>query len=286
MSYKTILAAASGGAASNGAIELACRLGRRFGAHVEGFHVKQDVVAMLATTVGAVGMPLEAHLIDRMTADVEALASATQVAFEAAAARHDLPRFDRARGVGACSGWRVATGDGPSLVAREAMFNDLVVLGRSDRVADAPHTDAVEQALLYSGRPVLLAPAEPPATLGDNIAIGWNETPEAARALAASLPLLQGATSVSLITIDDESLNRAAAMIDHLAWHGVTARHMHLTHVHGVGSGAQLLSSARELDADLLVMGAFGHAPWREAFFGGATGEIIGVSLMPVLLSH
>jgi nucleotide-binding universal stress UspA family protein len=36
----------------------------------------------------------------------------------------------------------------------------------------------------------------------------------------------------------------------------------------------------------LLVMGGYGHAPWREVLFGGATREVIGTSLLPVLLSH
>jgi hypothetical protein len=48
MSIKTILAAASGGTASNGAIELACRFARRFDAHIEGFHAKANPADLLA----------------------------------------------------------------------------------------------------------------------------------------------------------------------------------------------------------------------------------------------
>jgi len=36
----------------------------------------------------------------------------------------------------------------------------------------------------------------------------------------------------------------------------------------------------------MLVMGGYGQAPWRQTLFGGATREVIGTSLLPVLLSH
>jgi hypothetical protein len=54
----------------------------------------------------------------------------------------------------------------------------------------------------------------------------------------------------------------------------------------GVGAGQQLLAATRDQGADLLVMGGYGQMPWRQSLFGGATREIVGVSLLPVLLSH
>src|ERR1700684_4540427 len=67
----------------------------------------------------------------------------------------------------ASASWREETGHGPSVVARRARFFDLVVLGRSERVIDHYHTDAVEQVLVHAGRPVLLAPAVVPEKVGD-----------------------------------------------------------------------------------------------------------------------
>jgi nucleotide-binding universal stress UspA family protein len=56
--------------------------------------------------------------------------------------------------------------------------------------------------------------------------------------------------------------------------------------VAGAGAGQQLLSTAREENADLLVMGGYGRGPWREMFFGGATRELVAASLLPLLLVH
>ena len=47
-----------------------------------------------------------------------------------------------------------------------------------------------------------------------------------------------------------------------------------------------MLTAAREDGANLLVMGGYGQMPWREFLFGGATREVIGTSLLPVLLTH
>jgi hypothetical protein len=77
----------------------------------------------------------------------------------------------------------------------------MVVLGRSSRVVDEPSSHTIEAVLARSGRPVLLAPAHAPAEIGRFVAVAWNGSPQAVRALAASLPLLMAAESVLLITV-------------------------------------------------------------------------------------
>ncbi len=286
MSYKTILAAASGGAASDGVMEVACRLARRFASHIEGFHVRIDPREVLVAAADGFGMPLPGGWIDEMTAEAAATAAKTKAAFDSAIARHGVAIADTPPTIAASAAWREETGFAPVLVARRARFFDLVVLGRSERVVDRSHSDAVEEALISSGRPVLLAPAQPPATLGETIAVGWNGSPESVRVLAASLPLLAAARAVAIITIGDQDAGEIASVIDYLAWQGIVARHHYLHPVPGVGVGEQLLAEAREVGADLLAMGGYGHTPWREFLFGGATRGVVETSLLPVLLSH
>jgi nucleotide-binding universal stress UspA family protein len=281
MSCKTILAAASGGTANDGVVELACRLARRFEAHVEGFHVRTDPREMLVTAADGVG-----NWTEEVAAEAAATAAKTKIAFDAAAARHGLVMAELPPNVAPCATWREETGYAPVLVARRARFFDLAVLGRSERVIDLPHSDAVEDALIHSGRPVLLAPAQPPSVIGEAIAVGWNGSPEAVRVLAAALPLLAAARAVSIITIGDGEAGEIASVIEYLAWQGVGATHRRIRTLPGVTAGAQLLAEAREAGADLLAMGAYSHMPWRELLLGGATRDVVGVSLLPVLLSH
>ena len=51
-------------------------------------------------------------------------------------------------------------------------------------------------------------------------------------------------------------------------------------------TGILLLNAVHEASADILVMGGYGHQPWREALFGGVTHEIVGTGLLPLLLMH
>ncbi len=278
MALKRIIVAASGGTASDGAVETACRVAARVGAQLEAFHVKVDPAQLLGLAADGYSMPISGDWIDRMMADTDKLAETTKAAFAAAAKRHGLDA--------AAATWRAETGYAPILVARRARFFDLAVLGRSERVVERPHTDTIEETLVHSGRPVLLAPAKVPDKIGTRITVGWNGSPEAVHALATTLTLLEKAEAVSVVTIGEAQDDDPAALVDYLGAHGVTATHRQVLPVKGVGPGEQVLAEARDEGADLLVMGAYGHRAWHELLFGGATRQVIGTSLLPVLLAH
>jgi nucleotide-binding universal stress UspA family protein len=288
---RTILAGASGGSASEGAIELACRFADRLAAHVEGFHVLLDPVTVFGTVGAGEGLALSSDVVLEMIDDAASTAAKAKASFEEIAARHSLPlrklaQVGASRDCGPSVSWRQATGDAPNLIAERARFFDLVVLGRSSRVVDEPSSHTIEAVLARSGRPLLLAPAQTPAEIGRFIAVAWNGSPQAVRALAASLPLLWAAESVLLITVGDGDNSDIPAILDHLAWHGIAAKHHRISDTSNESTGILLLKAAHDAGADMLVMGGYGHRPWREALFGGVTRDIIGTSLLPLLLMH
>lgn len=291
MQMRTILAAISGGSASFGALDLACRLALRFGSHVEAFHVQvypQDVAAAAADPFGAAAAGL--FIDEVMRSSVRDLAR-SRCLFDDGVRRHGLAVCRNSPPLGSdrwvlehpSASWREEIGYSARAIANRARFFDLLVLGRSGRVIDQPHGDAIEQALLTSGRPVLIAPAEPPKVLGETIAIAWNDSPECAKALAAAMPLLVQARKVHVLSIGPTG---AADLARHLSWYNIRASVDPVDAVKGVGAGELVLAAARDHQADLLVMGGYGHAPWREFLFGGATREVVGTSLLPLLLAH
>ena len=294
MGIHTIIFAASGGSAGHGAADLACRLARRFEAHVEGFHVRADPRQAALAFGDGFGSPVVGDLIERTTQEVAEATARARQQFDQAIAAHKLPlraeppvaKPGEPAAFEASAAWREETGYAGDLVARRARVFDLVVLGRSERVVDQPHTDVLEDTLLGCGRPVLLAPAEPPQEIGTTVAIAWNASAEAARAVAGALPFLRRAKSVRILTAGATDTADGTALAQALAWRGIASTMRHQSALPGVAVGQQLLAAARDEGADMLVMGGYGKAPWREMLMGGATRQVIGTSLLPILIAH
>jgi nucleotide-binding universal stress UspA family protein len=287
MSVRTILAAASGGAATAGAIDLACQLSRRFEAHLEGFHVLPDPAAVLAAAGEGIGSPASTAVVKSVMQEAAAKAAQARVMFDDVVSRHGialgtLPGLARRPS----ASWREETGNAAALVAQRGRFFDLVLLGRSDRVVHEPHSDTIEETLVHSGRPVLLAPAEPPSGIGYIVGVAWNGSPQAVRALAAALPFLETANAVSVLSGGEPDAAGTMAALEYLAWHGVQAEQHKIAAVSGRRAGIALLDAARDVGADLLVMGAYGHTPWREFLLGGATRTAVAAMTLPLLLVH
>jgi len=294
MTYRTIFVAVSGGSASRGALGLSCRLARRFGAHVEALHVRADPRDAAVAFGDGFGSPGVGELMERTAQEVAETATRAKQQFDKVIAEQGLkleleppvPKPGETAAPAPSAAWREATGFAGDLVPRQGQLCDLVVLGRSDRVVDQPHSDVLEDTVMRCGRPVLLAPAEPSSELGQTIAIAWNASPEAARAIAGALPLLRQAKAVRVMTLGDTDTGDGLALVKALAWRGVAATARHILAVRGAGPGAQLLAGARDDGADMLVMGGYGKAPWREMLLGGATREVVGTSLLPILIAH
>jgi nucleotide-binding universal stress UspA family protein len=289
MSIRTILAAASGGSATAGAIGLGCQLARRFEAHLEGFHVLPDPTAVFAATDGGMGAPASVGLVETVMAQAVTQATQTRALFEDIIRQHRIPHSVVPQ-LAACrpsASWHQETGSAPALVARRGRFFDLVVLGRSERVINEPHSNTIEDTVLSSGRPVLLAPSQAaPSGIGNVIAVAWNGSSQAVRALTAALPLLYKANAVSLITTDDLDPDDSQAAINYLAWHNVNAEQRWIEAGSGRHIGRALIDEAQYAAADLLVMGGYGHAPWRELFLGGVTRTALATMPLPLLLVH
>jgi nucleotide-binding universal stress UspA family protein len=167
----------------------------------------------------------------------------------------------------------------------QARHSDLVVLGRR-RNRDHLPGGLIEEFLARGGRPVIIASDHPPQSVAGTIVVGWKEAPEAARALAAAMPLLRQARRVVLLAVREEGGASREALEDlarQLAWHRVTAE-LRFARDASRPAARELPEAAAELHAELLVVGAFGHGPLRERVFGGVTRMLIERADMPVFM--
>jgi nucleotide-binding universal stress UspA family protein len=201
---------------------------------------------------------------------------------------------DQMRGPGPLS-YDVRLADEPSVdaVIRHGRTSDLIVVGQTSAEGkDAMTSGSLpEQVVMHAGRPVLIVPQNRLShEFGRNILLAWDGTREAAIALRDSLPLLARAANVALVSVSsaDETAEASSYLVPQtLAWlqrHGVQAnaqQHSALTDIADL-----LLSCARRMDADLIVMGGYGHARLRELVLGGVTRKILERMSVPVLMAH
>jgi nucleotide-binding universal stress UspA family protein len=125
-----------------------------------------------------------------------------------------------------------------------------------------------------------------PAAIGDTIAVAWNGSTESTRAVAGALPLLMNADQIHILTAASPrtEVERGDGLAKYLSWHGVSCEHHPMYPTNEVG--AALLTTSRELGADLLVMGGYGRSRVRELVFGGVTRTVLGQYDLPILLAH
>lgn len=188
--------------------------------------------------------------------------------------------------------WRCVEDDAARAVIRAARYADLVVLAGGAGVDSADRTGVADRVVLESGRPVLVMPAiETGSSIGSQVIVAWNASKEAVRAVHDALPLLLEAKWVKVLSVNPQISDEAHAEIPgldigrHLARHNVRADAQSIT-VDLAATGKSLLAWASEEQADLIVMGAYGHNRWRELILGGVTAHVLHHAGIPVLMSH
>jgi nucleotide-binding universal stress UspA family protein len=279
MTYKTIVVHLDAGHRRSERLALAAMLAARFDAHLVGLFALAPlpIPFSFAGNAGSL-IEIEARWRDEAVAD----------------ARREFDKAARAHGVRGVE-WRDTQVEPLRAMLLSARYADLVVLGQhesaaADSAARVP-PDFVEDTVLGAGRPALVVPYAGRFTkVGERVLLAWNSGREAARATADALPLLQSARHVEVVAFDprsgggDHGEQPGADIALYLARHGVQASAAQQQA--GIDVGEQILSRAADTDADLIVMGAYGHSRTRELVLGGATRTVLGSMTVPVLFSH
>lgn len=248
-----------------------------------------------AELIGAYSVPtasftpsVSAMLPDRI------VAQRMQEMGEAQAAAEALFRAAATRARVAAVEWRAPAGDAIPAIVEHARCTDLVIIGQRDP-DDAQNdfsSDVANAIVLQSGRPVLSIPfAGAPTAIGKTVLVTWNGSRESARAVADAMPMLARAEKVFVLSIaarNDEAVAESHADHRLLAWlryHGIAAvpRHYRMP---DVDAGELILSQTADLEADLLVMGAYSHSRLQEMVLGGVTRLVLDTMTVPVLMSH
>lgn len=187
--------------------------------------------------------------------------------------------------------WSEAVGSEEDIIARRGRLFDLVMLRRPGGAQDVHSIPAVNAAVMNTGRPLLLMPPTVSKVIGRHIAIAWNGSPQAIRAVNAALPFLLRAQKITILTACESSDSVREDIIDaqefafYLAWHRLKTETLGFNAATSA-VGEQLLLKVQECGADMLVMGAYTHGKLHNLIFGGVTRHMLEHLCIPVLMRH
>ncbi|WP_440982952.1 universal stress protein [Shinella sumterensis] len=280
MTYKTIVAVLSTAEDAGKVTDHALALARRTGGHVIGIHAEAPVVVTLIAPMEYPDPNAVLQLQDR----AQQQSRAVEEAFRSRCERDDISYE-----------WRLFTGSAgyaSAGVIDSARSADIVLAAQFDPDIDGPAREDIEDLLYESGRPLyLVSNAQAGPAPIERVLVAWNGSRESTRAVFDALPFLTAAKEVEIFAIDppETALQSrdfcGAELAATLARHGVRA-----TVSSGASEGRSVADAlnhrATEIDAGLIVMGAYSHSRLRQRLFGGVTSALMRGARVPTLMSR
>lgn len=182
-----------------------------------------------------------------------------------------------------------ATADVKHWVARSARVSDEAFISANLRNESAIFREVSYGVLHHS--PIGLRVNGSISSEVERVFVAWDDSEAAASAVHAALPYLKHAKEVMIACIDPvmtQENNGQDPGVDVAGW---LSHHGCKVTVSQFPSGGRdiarcIQDRSREFGADLVVMGAYGHARMLQVVFGGTTRSMMEQSELPVLLAH
>ena len=287
MIYRLVLVAVGNEDSSASAIDAALTVGKTFGAHVVGLHVRadsKDAVPLLGE--GMSGAMIE-EIVDLAEKESSKRAVTARKVFDERCARAGAPIIAAPPAPNTLSAvWVEEVGREDETLGRRGRLSDLIVVSRPRPQDEAAPALTLNAALFETGRPVLVVPSAP-TTIGRRIAISWNGSPQAARAISGAMPFLERAESVTILTVETDrtSTVRSGELAEYLAWRGIKASAPAIV-LSGRDVGEAILRACADAGADLLVMGAYSQPRLRRLIYGGVTQHMLNEATIPIVMGY
>ena len=257
--------------------DFAISVANTFDAHLLGVAFVYDPI-IPGTVMG--GIPPQ--FIESQRIDLEKTARTAIARFEQAAKRAGVS-YESLNVSASISGAAERLG-------RLARRFDVAIVGQPEREKSAPDEVVDEGVLFESGRPVIFVPYIQKAVLKlDRVMVCWDGSRAATRAIADSLPFLRKAKKVEIVMVAGKAGKEdeipGVDLGQHLARHGLEVDVKRIT-APDIDVSSTILSYAADTNADMIVMGGYGHSRLREFILGGVTRSILETMTVPALMSH
>ena len=254
-------------------IECAIDLANKFDAHIQALHILTPLETMVSSIHADFARSIEVY--SQFQKDVELEAEKLKEKY-VTKLEHAGVRFD----------WCQEKGDLLDHLYIYSRASDLTILSQKDDSFD-DILDYTNDFIIGSGLPVLVIPKKYEKTFeANNIIVAWDGSRESAKVTHDALPLLKAANKVTVLTVSENNKEQVpgADICIHLARHGVIAEALTITEENP--SDQIILNAANNIDADLIVAGAWGHKRLQEIVFGGVTKTLISNQKKALFLAH
>jgi nucleotide-binding universal stress UspA family protein len=175
----------------------------------------------------------------------------------------------------------------PDVLVEYGRLRDLIIVP----VPEAYDQWYAEAVIFGTGKPTLILPEGQRAKPFElkTAVVAWDFSRAAARAIADAIPILEKAKEVRVVTVANEKVldtkHSGEELAKNLSRHGIDVI-LDCVDTAGRPIGHVLEAHIASCNADLLVMGAYGHSRLREFILGGATQSMLSTPPVPILFSH
>ncbi len=281
---KIILVPVDGSERSAQVLDTALVIAKRFDAHIKVVHVREaasepylfaEIPSSLREQVEEMNAKALGSVVNTVRAQFKLFCEQNKIKI--------TKKPSSAKGITASI--HILDGDAETVLDRESRLVDVIAMSRpvKHRIGGPGVGELHESLMMHSGRPVLIVPPEWKAHKADHAAIGWNDSVEASRALALTLPWLVQMKKVTVV-VSKKRQASADDVVEYLRRHGCKVD----SHIVSSGGnvGKKLLAACDEVGAEFLVVGGFSHSRSRQRFFGGVTSYLLANTDVITVMAH
>lgn len=258
------------------ALDTAFALGNKLGASVSGCHFRphKDSDLTLSSEFAAEAWHRKNTSQSR---------AAAETLYKRIAEQHGYELIHRPR-IKPGALWSERVGSPHKLMSIVGPLSDLIVISRPKRKNGVAGM-FLNAALMHCATPVLLLPQAGRVRTGNRVCIAWDQGAGVTRTVTASIPMLQLADEVTIVTCgpEDRPGPKASQLKAYLKHWGIKAKHVR---TRGRHIEPELMDACKEAKADLIISGAYSRQRWYEKVLGGTTEFLIHETRLPVLMQH
>ncbi|MBI2254652.1 MAG: universal stress protein [Proteobacteria bacterium] len=281
-----ILGVVTGASSDDDVLEAAFALSRLHESHIEVLHPRLDPYRMLAGFIDGINGLAASDIVTSIRQDIERRRQAAHATFNAWSTRHGLRSgAEGAKSREASAAWRDYEGTYEGAMTLHGRLADFIVVAQPQAGGRAAQDAVVEAAIFDTGRPVLCVPTGFRELDPKSVAILWNGSLEAARAVGDAMPILAACGNAVVVTAGQSDGADPTDLVERLVQRGIEARTKRVGTLQELTPRA-LVDTLNEGRFGLVVMGGYGHTRLREMVLGGLTRQMLAEAKIPVLLAH